>query len=335
MKKLINDPDDVLGDMLTGTARTNAAVTVLDGGVVVRSDVEQWRELGEVALISGGGSGHEPAHVGYVGPGMLTAAVCGDVFSSPSADAVLTAIRAVGGEAGVLLIVKSYTGDRLNFGLAAEIARGEGFSVEMVVVSDDAALSADGAHAGRRGLAGTVLVHKVAGAAAATGLSLADVAGEARRAAADLATMGVALTACTTPSAGEAGIDLDADEIEWGLGIHGEPGVERGSVLPADEIVDRMIATLLADEDIGSGDRVALLVNNLGGTPAMELSIVAGRAVAVLGERGVDLERVWVGTFLTALEMAGCSLSLLRVDDRTLARLDAATQAPAWPAHQG
>ena len=177
MKKLINSPDDVLSDMLEGTALTNAATTVLDNGVVVRSDVEQWRELGEVALISGGGSGHEPAHVGYVGQGMLTAAVCGDVFSSPSADAVLEAIRAVAGEAGVLLIVKSYTGDRLNFGLAAEIARGEGIPVDMVVVSDDAALHADGDHAGRRGLAGTVLVHKVAGAAAAAGHSLAEVTG--------------------------------------------------------------------------------------------------------------------------------------------------------------
>lgn len=335
MKKLINDPNDVLSDMLAGIALTNSAATVLDDSVVVRSDLDRWRELGQVALISGGGSGHEPAHVGYVGPGMLTGAVCGDVFSSPSADAVLTAIRAVGGAAGVLLIVKSYTGDRLNFGLAAEIARSEGIPVEMVVVGDDAALARDGDHAGRRGLAGTVLVHKVAGAAAAAGLPLTDVAREAARTAAGLATMGVALTACTVPAAGEAGLDLGADELEWGLGIHGEPGVERGPVLPADVIVDRLVGRLLADQDVDSGDRVALLVNNLGGTPAMELTIVAGRAVAVLADSGVTLERVWVGTFLTALEMAGCSLSLLRVDDQALARLDTPTQAPAWPVHQG
>lgn len=285
-----------------------------------------------MALISGGGAGHEPAHAGYVGAGMLTAAVSGDVFSSPSADTVLKAIRAVGGPAGVLLIVKNYTGDRLNFGLAAELARVEGMAVEMVVVGDDAALADDGANAGRRGLAGTVLVHKIAGAAAEEGLPLAEVTRVATEAAASVATMGVALSACTVPAAGRPGLELGDDEIEWGLGIHGEPGVERGPARPADEVVDRMLGRLVTDRRIQAGERVVLLVNNLGGTPTMELGIVAQRAIANLASAGIQLERAWVGSFLTALEMAGCSLSIARVNDNMLSRLDAPTKTTAWPA---
>ena len=332
MKKLINAVDDVVPQMLQGAALTTPGLTLLDGSVVLRSDAAAQRDKGVVAILSGGGAGHEPAHAGYVGPGMLSGAVVGDVFTSPSTDAVLDAIRAVGGPAGVLLIVKNYTGDRLNFGLAAEIARSEGIPVEMVVVADDVALSADGAHAGRRGLAGTVLVHKVAGAAADEGLPLADVAAAAAAVADRVGTMGVALSSCTVPAAGRPGFDLGADEIEWGLGIHGEPGVERTSVQPADAIVDRLLGQVLGDRGIGAGSRVALLVNNLGGTPPMEMSIVARAAVARLRSAGVTVERAWVGTFMTALEMAGCSLSLLPVDDAVLARLDAPTTAPAWPA---
>ncbi|WP_350278157.1 dihydroxyacetone kinase family protein [Kribbella sp. HUAS MG21] len=332
MKKLINDPAEVVPEMLQGFVLTNPGVTLLDDGVVVRADHADVRRRGQVALVSGGGAGHEPAHAGYVGTGMLTAAVAGDVFTSPSVDAVLTAIRAVGGSGGVLLIVKNYTGDRLNFGLAAEIARTEGLEVELVVVADDAALAADGDNAGRRGLAGTVLVHKVAGAAAEAGLPLAAVKQEALRAAESIATMGVALTACTVPAAGRPGLELAADEIEWGLGIHGEPGVERGTIRPADEVIDTLLARLVADLGIGAGERVVLLVNNLGGTPAMELGIIARRAVSYLAEHRITLERAWVGSFLTALDMAGCSLSLARVDDDLLTRLDAPTQTIAWPA---
>ncbi|GAA1607005.1 dihydroxyacetone kinase family protein [Kribbella hippodromi] len=332
MKKLVNDPAKVVPEMLQGFVLTNPGVRLAGDGVVVRADHDVLRQRGQVALVSGGGAGHEPAHAGYVGPGMLTAAVVGDVFTSPSVDAVLTAIRAVGGPGGVLLIVKNYTGDRLNFGLAAEIARTEGHQVEMIVVADDAALAADGGNAGRRGLAGTVLVHKVAGAAAEAGLSLAEVKQEAVAAAGSIATMGVALSACTVPAAGKPGLELAMDEIEWGLGIHGEPGVERGAIRPADEVVDALLARLVADRGISAGDRVALLVNNLGGTPTMELGIVARRAVTYLGEQGIKVERAWVGTFLTALEMAGCSLSLARVDDQVLARLDAPTQTTTWPA---
>jgi dihydroxyacetone kinase len=335
VKKLINAPADVVPEMLRGFALANPALMLLGDGVVIRADAGELKAAGQVALISGGGAGHEPAHAGYVGRGMLTAAVAGDVFSSPSADAVLTAIRAVGGPAGVLLIVKNYTGDRLNFGLAAEIARGEGIPVEVVVVADDAALADSDENAGRRGLAGTVLVHKIAGAAAEAGQSLDDVARLARAAAGSVATMGVALSGCTVPAAGKPGLDLGPDEIEWGLGIHGEPGIERGPVPTADEIVDRLLGQLIADRDLAKGDRVVLLVNNLGGTPAMELGIIAHRAVDYLAAREIELERLWVGTFLTALEMAGCSLSLARVDDQALTLLDAPSETSAWPTHLG
>jgi dihydroxyacetone kinase len=331
MKKLINDVSQVVPDMLNGLVALNPHLALLQGKtIVVRADAAQAAARGEVALISGGGAGHEPAHGGYVGAGMLSAAVAGEVFTSPSTDAVLDAIRAVAGPAGVLLIVKNYTGDRLNFGLAAEIARAEGIPVEMVIVADDVALSAHGQHAGRRGLAGTVLVHKIAGAAA-QGASLAEVAQVARDAIAALATMGVALTPCTVPAAGKPGFTLADNEIEWGLGIHGEPGIERGALVPADAIVARLLQQIAGDLKLRRGDRVALLVNNLGGTPASELDIVADAALRDLHARGVEVARAWAGTFLSALDMAGISLTVLRVDDRRLGLLDAPALTSAWP----
>ena len=336
MKKLINDVSAVVPEMLDGLAALNPGLSLLQGGtIIVRADGEAAAKRGEVALISGGGAGHEPAHAGYVGPGMLSAAVSGEVFTSPSTDAVLDAIRAVAGPAGVLLIVKNYTGDRFNFGLAAEIARAEGIAVEMVIVADDVALSANGEHAGRRGLAGTVLVHKIAGAAAAEGRPLNEVAQAAREAAAMLGTMGVALTPCTVPAAGKAGFELADDEIEWGLGIHGEPGIERGALEPADAIVARLLTRIVDDLALPADERVALLVNNLGGTPQSELSIVAAAALQFLAARSIKVERAWAGTFLSALEMAGVSLTLLRLDDRRLAWLDAAAHTSAWPALSG
>jgi dihydroxyacetone kinase len=262
---------------------------------------------------------------------MLSAAVAGDVFTSPSPDAVLAAIRAVTGPPGALLIVKNYTGDRLNFGLAAEMARGEGFAVERVIVADDVALAASTENAGRRGLAGTIFVHKVAGAAAESGLGLAAVADEARAVAGTVGTMGVALSPCTIPAAGRPGFALGADEIELGLGIHGEPGVRRGPLEPADALVDRLLGAIVADAAPGRGERVALLINNLGATPTMELAIVARRAITVLETKGLRLARAYMGTFLSALEMAGVSLSVLLLDDARLARLDDPTDAPAWP----
>ncbi|RKT20758.1 homodimeric dihydroxyacetone kinase [Paraburkholderia sp. RAU2J] len=336
MKKLINDVCAVVPDMLDGLAALNPNLSLLQGStIVVRADAEAVAARGEVALISGGGSGHEPAHGGYVGHGMLSAAVAGEVFTSPSTDAVLDAIRAVAGPAGVLLIVKNYTGDRFNFGLAAEIARAEGIPTEMVIVADDVALTASGDHAGRRGLAGTVLVHKIAGAAAAAGRPLAELARIARQVAASLGTMGVALTPCTVPAAGKPGFELADGEIEWGLGIHGEPGVERGAMEPAKAIVARLLAKITNDLALQTGERVALLVNNLGGTPSSELNVVAGSALRNLAERGIKVERAWAGTFLSALEMAGVSLTLLRVDDERLGWLDAVAHTSAWPGLSG
>jgi dihydroxyacetone kinase len=330
VKKLINSAAGVVGEALDGVTLAAAGVSRLAGSTTaLRSDVAELLASGKVAILSGGGAGHEPAHAGYVGAGMLTAAVAGEVFTSPSVDAVLEAIRAVSAPAGVLLIVKNYTGDRLNFGLAAELARAEGTPVEIAVVADDVALAAAGG-AGRRGLAGTVLVHKVAGAAAAAGQPLAEVARRARDAADRVATMGLALSACTVPAAGQPGFDLGADEMEWGLGIHGEAGVERSPMRSADDIVDRLLTRILDDRGIAAGQRVAVLVNGLGATPPMELSIVAGAAVRELRRRGVAVERLWVGNYLTALDMAGCSLSVLAVDEDLLAALDAPTSAPAW-----
>ena len=336
MKKLINDVSDVVGEMLSGLVALNPGLALLrSGSIVIRSDAKSAAARGEVALISGGGSGHEPAHGGYVGSGMLSAAVAGEIFTSPSTDAVLDAIRAVAGPAGVLLIVKNYTGDRLNFGLAAEIARTEGIPVEMAVVADDVALAADGPHAGRRGLAGTVLVHKIAGAAAAEGRTLKEVTAAAHAAAKAMGTMGVALSACTVPAAGRPGFELAEEEIEWGLGIHGEPGVQRTLIQPADAIVERLLSQIIADLSLTANDRVALLVNNLGATPTSELNIVAAAALQFLARKEIVVERAWAGTFLSALEMAGISLTLLAVDDARLARLDAPAQTSAWPKLSG
>jgi ATP-dependent dihydroxyacetone kinase len=331
VKKLINAVDDVVGEALDGLTLTAAGIARLAGSTTaLRTDLDAVHAAGHVALLSGGGAGHEPAHAGYIGAGMLTGAVAGEVFTSPSVDAVLEAVRAVAGPGGVLLIVKNYTGDRLNFGLAAELARSEGIEVATVVVADDVALAAEGG-AGRRGLAGTVLVHKVAGAAAAAGLPLAEVARRAQRVADTVGTMGLALSACTVPAAGQPGFLLDADETEWGLGIHGEPGVERSALRPAREVAERLVTAIAEDRGIATGRPVALLVNGLGATPPQELSIVADAAAKQLRKRGNPVARVWAGNFLTALDMAGISVSLLEVDDELLADLDAPTTAPAWP----
>jgi dihydroxyacetone kinase len=330
MKKLINHPAAVVPEMLEGLVRLSRDLQLLPSANVVLRSVAR----GQVAVVSGGGAGHEPAHAGFVGEGLLHAAVAGDVFTSPSTDAVLAAIRAVAGPAGVLLIVKNYTGDRLNFGLAAEIARAEGIPAEVAIVDDDRALDAGPETAGRRGIAGTVLVHKVAGAAAAAGASLAEVKAEAEAAVAALGSMGVALSPCTVPAAGKPGFSLGADEIELGLGIHGEAGVSRQSIRPANALVETLLGRIMSEMELANGDRVALIINKQGATPRMELMIVARHALAVLEGKGIVVERAWTGTFLTAIEMAGCSLSLMRLDDARLARLDATASAPAWVAGQ-
>lgn len=331
MKKLINDPRNVVREMLEGLVDLAPGQALLEGeAVILRADLPD-PAARPVAVLSGGGSGHEPAHAGYVGQGMLAAAIAGDVFTSPSVDAVLAAIRASAGPAGAVLVVKNYTGDRLNFGLAAELATLEGIPTEVVVVADDVALAGVVEKSRRRGIAGTVLIHKLAGAAAAAGKPVAEVAQIAREGAAALGSMGVALGACTVPAAGKPGFELGETEIELGLGIHGEKGVERTTLKSADELSEILASRIADDLGLVSGDRVALLVNGLGATPPMELAIVARKALDVLRGRGLSVERVWNGVFLSALEMPGVSLSLLRLDDARLALLDAAASAPAWP----
>ncbi|SOE97777.1 homodimeric dihydroxyacetone kinase [Burkholderia sp. D7] len=331
MKKLLNDPSNVVREMLEGLARLAPHVAILgDENVLVRRGLPAPSER-PVAIISGGGSGHEPAHGGYVGAGMLSAAVCGEVFTSPSTDAVLEAIRATSGPNGALLIVKNYTGDRLNFGLAAELARAEGIPVEIVTVADDVSLRAQSQRNQRRGIAGTVLVHKIAGALAARGAPLARVAATAREVCANLGTMGVALDGCTLPGADKAGFSLEDNEIELGLGIHGEKGVERRAPMPANQLTETLLSNIIEDLEVKSGERVALLVNGLGATPDMELAVVLRAAFDNLTHRNVAVERAWCGTLLSALNMPGCSISVLRVDDERLALLDSETEARSWP----
>jgi len=331
VKKLINAPSGVVREMLEGVAAMNAGIALLgDANVIVRADLPAPAQR-KVAVLSGGGSGHEPAHAGYVGRGMLTAAVAGEVFTSPDTDSVLAAIKAASGVAGALLIVKNYTGDRLNFGLAAELARAEGIPVEIVVVADDVALRESVPRERRRGIAGTVLVHKIAGAAAERGLALAEVARLARRAADNIASMGISLGACTLPAVGKPGFELGEDEIEVGLGIHGEPGVRRMAMRPVDELVGLVLDAIHADRPLSSGERVGVLVNGLGATPPMELSIIAHVALSQLAARGVAVERAWSGSLLTALDMPGFSLSLIALDDELLGLLDDATEVATWP----
>ncbi|CAJ1952171.1 unnamed protein product [Sphenostylis stenocarpa] len=328
----------VVTEFIEGLVETYPGLQYLDGfplvKVVLRADVSA-ATYDKVAVISGGGSGHEPAHAGFVGEGMLTAAVCGDIFSSPPVDSILAGIRAVTGSKGCLLIVKNYTGDRLNFGLAAELAKSEGYKVETVIVGDDCALPPPRGIAGRRGLAGTILVHKVAGAAAAAGHSLDDVAAEAKHASEIVGTMGVALSVCTIP--GQVTSDrLGPGKMELGLGIHGEAGAAVADIQPVNVVVSHVLQQILSTETnyvpITRGERVVLMVNGLGGTPTMELMITAGKTVPKLQlEHGLAVDRVYTGSFMTSLDMAGFSISIMKADPAILQRLDAPTKAPYWP----
>ncbi|XP_021768919.1 putative 3,4-dihydroxy-2-butanone kinase isoform X1 [Chenopodium quinoa] len=336
-KKLINDPNAVVTEFIEGLVETYPGLQYLDGfpevKVVLRADVSS-STYNYVSVISGGGSGHEPAHAGFVGQGMLTAAICGDIFASPPVDSILAGIRAVTGPKGCLLIVKNYTGDRLNFGLAAEQAKSEGYKVEMVIVGDDCALPPRGI-AGRRGLAGTIFVHKVAGAAAADGCSLTEVTAEARRASEMVGTMGVALSVCTLP--GQVTSDrLGPGKMELGLGIHGEPGAAVADLQPVDVVVAHVLMQILSPETnyvpIERGNNVVLMINGLGATPVMELMVAAGKAVPRLQlEHGLAVDRVYTGSFMTSLDMAGLSITVMKVDEGILQRLDAPTKALAWP----
>ncbi|HWO28701.1 MAG TPA: dihydroxyacetone kinase subunit DhaK, partial [Candidatus Acidoferrum sp.] len=331
MKKFINHPENVVEEMLQGLAVLNPGVARLSGHkVMIRADVNKTRDQ-QVAIISGGGSGHEPAHAGYIGEGMLSAGVAGEVFTSPDTDSILAAIKAVAGKSGALLVVKNYTGDRLNFGLAAEMARSEGIPVEMIIVDDDVALNGSTSATGARGLAGTIFIHKLVGAAAAQGKNLADVATIGRAAIKSLATMGVSFSAGTSPTVGKPSFELAADEMELGLGIHGEPGVTRTHLQSADQLTETLLTQILKHGKFGNGRHVATMINNLGATTEMELAIVARHALAFLERNGFTVERIYAGTFLSSLDMAGISISVLGLQDGWLSLLDAPTSALAWP----
>ena len=333
MKKLINDPRSVVDEVVQGFGLAHAGLVTVshDPTYITRRDGPV---AGKVGLVSGGGSGHEPLHAGYVGLGMLDAAVPGAVFTSPTPDQILPATLAADSGAGVVHIVKNYTGDVLNFETAAELAEAEGTSVRSVLVNDDVAVEDSLYTAGRRGVGGTVLVEKIAGAAAERGDDLEAVAAIAERVNANVRTMGVALSACTVPHAGVPSFDLAEDEIEIGIGIHGEPGRHRIPLENADGITDRLLEPVLADLAIGRGDKVLLFVNGMGGTPLSELYIVYRRAVQVLADAGAAVERSLVGNYITSLEMQGCSISVLRLDDELTGLWDAPvhTAALRWGA---
>ena len=327
MKKIINAAELVEEQMLEGIQKAYPSrIRRVEGtSVLVRAEKKE----GKVALVSGGGSGHEPAHAGYVGKGMLDAAVAGAVFTSPTPDQVYEAIREVADDAGVLLIIKNYTGDVMNFEMAADMARDEGFLVDQVIVDDDVAVDGSLYTVGRRGVAGTVFVHKIAGAKAETGAPLTEVKAVAEKVVANVRSMGMAIRPCTVPAAGKPGFELGEDEMEIGIGIHGEPGTHRETLRRADEIVDLLLEKILADLDY-SGSEVAVMVNGCGATPLMELYIVNNHVQDVLAEKGIRVYRTFVGEYMTSLEMEGFSVSLLRLDDELKVLLNAPADTPAF-----
>ncbi len=332
MKKLINSPDNVVDEALAGMARAHAdLIRVEEPNIVVRRDAPR---SGKVGVISGGGSGHEPMHGGFVGLGMLDAACPGAVFTSPVPDQMLAATKAVSAGRGVLHIVKNYTGDIMNFELAAELARAEGIDVASVVIADDVAVKDSLYTAGRRGVGGTVLAEKIVGAAAEEGADLATVTGLCQKVQDNVRSMGMALTSCTVPAAGKPTFDLGDDEMEIGIGIHGEPGRERRKLAPADEITEALATPILDDGPFERGSRVLAFVNGMGGTPLIELYIVYRKLAEILDGRGVTIERNLVGSYITSLEMAGCSISLLKLDDELIRLWDAPvhTAALRWGA---
>lgn len=327
MKKFINDVALVEDQMIQGMVKAYPQyLRKLDAGNIV---VRAQKKEGKVALISGGGSGHEPAHGGFVGTGMLDAAVAGAVFTSPTPDQVYEGIKAVATDAGVLMVVKNYTGDVMNFEMAAEMAEMEGISVKYVVTNDDVAVKDSLYTIGRRGVAGTLFVHKVAGAKAETGASLDEVQAVAQKVIDNVRTMGAAIEPCTVPAAGKPGFELAENEMEVGIGIHGEPGTHKEPLKTADEIVDMLLEQILADIDY-SGSEVAVMVNGSGGTPLMELYIINNRVADVLKEKGITVHKTLVGDYMTSIEMKGFSLSLLRLDAELKELLDAPADAPAW-----
>ncbi|AEB06606.1 dihydroxyacetone kinase DhaK subunit [Coriobacterium glomerans PW2] len=328
MKKLINSCECVLEEMIEGTLKASdgALRRLSSTNVLVRADAPV---KGKVALVSGGGSGHEPAHAGYVGAGMLDAAVCGEVFTSPTPDQVYQAIKAVDSGSGTLLIVKNYTGDVMNFEMAKGLAAAEGIDVEMVVVNDDVAVEDSSFTAGRRGICGTVLVHKCAGAKADMGGSLAEVKAVAEKVIAGVRSMGMATEPSVVPANGKPNFTLADDEIEIGIGIHGEPGTHREKIKSADATVDELLGIILADMDLRADDEVAPILNGMGGTPLMELDILYNHLHDALEAKGFKVVHPLVGNYMTSIEMKGFSITLLKLDEELKELLGYKSYAPA------
>lgn len=322
MKKIINDPSNVVSDMIQGIvlAHPNYVRKSENGNILVRKDAPV---KGKVGLVSGGGSGHEPSHGGFVGYGMLDAAVCGEVFTSPTPDQVYEAIKEVNGGNGVLLVIKNYTGDVMNFEMAKEMAEMDGIEVDYVVVNDDVAVENSLYTAGRRGIAGTVFVHKIAGAKATQGATLNQVKEVANKVIKNVRSMGMALSPCTVPAAGKPNFTLEENEIEIGMGIHGEPGTHKEEISSANDITTHLLDKILADIEIVEGEEVAVMVNGLGSTPLMELYIANKTVNEILTNKGIKIYNTFVGEYMTSLEMAGYSVSILKLDDELKELLDA------------
>ena len=327
MKKLINKTENVVNEALAGMQALHPELLRVDetSQIIVRADAPV---KGKVGIISGGGSGHEPMHGGFVGRGMLDAACAGEVFTSPVPDQMLAATRAVNGGAGVLHIVKNYTGDVLNFEMAAELAATEGIEVSTVVTNDDVAVQDSLYTAGRRGVGVTVLLEKIVGGLAEAGAPLTKVTEVAQQVNAQGRSMGMALTSCTVPSAGKPTFDLGEDEMEIGIGIHGEPGRHRTKLASAAEITEMLVTPILEDLSLKSGERVLAFVNGMGGTPLIELYIVANELTKILRSRNITIARSLIGSYITSLDMAGCSITLLRLNDEFIQYWDAPVYTP-------
>ncbi|MCR4673433.1 MAG: dihydroxyacetone kinase subunit DhaK [Lachnospiraceae bacterium] len=327
MKKIINKPETVVVEMCNGIAMAHPELEFVQKyKIIKKKDINK----NKVSLISGGGSGHEPAHAGFVGKGMLDAAVCGDVFASPSQIQVYRAIEKTASDKGTLLIIKNYSGDMMNFKNAAALAEEDGLTVDYVKVEDDIAVQDSLYTVGRRGVAGTVLVHKCAGAAAERGLDLSDVKKIAQKAADNVRTIGFAYTSCTVPAAGKPTFEIEDDEMEYGVGIHGEPGIKREKIIPADELAERMTSALVDELSLNNNSEITLLINGFGGSPLQELYLLNNSVQKALDKRGIKVYRTFVGNYMTSIDMAGASVSVLKMDDSLKSFIDAKSDAPAF-----
>ncbi len=327
MKKIINKAETVVIEMCNGMAMAHPELEFVQKyKILKKKDINK----NKVSLISGGGSGHEPAHAGFIGKGMLDAAVCGDIFASPSQIQIYKAIKKTASDEGTLLIIKNYSGDMMNFKNAAHLAEEDGIKVDFVKVDDDIAVNDSLYTVGRRGVAGTVLVHKVAGAAAEKGMKLEEVKAAAENAIANVRSIGFAFTSCTVPAKGTPTFDIADDEMEYGVGIHGEPGIKREKVISADEIAERMVTSLIKELNLKSGDEATLLVNGFGATPLQELYLLNNSVTRVLSEKNIKVYRTFVGNYMTSIDMAGASVSLLKMDDQLKELIDSESNTPAF-----